>query len=100
MLLKNDCLIQNAILPLTAWSGYSVEPVAQVVFITVVAVGAEVKIIALGTFEPDAENWLLPTGITHGAVMFHPCKDKRITKCLSLVCKRLKTLNFHPASAS
>jgi hypothetical protein len=42
-------------------------------FITVVAVGAEVKIVALGTLEPDAENGLLPTGVTHRAVVLHPC---------------------------
>jgi hypothetical protein len=60
--------------PLTARSGNSIEPVPQVVFITMVAVGAEVEIIALGTFEPDTENWLLPTGVTHRAVVFHPCE--------------------------
>ena len=61
-------------IPLTARSGYSIEPVPQVVFITMVAVGAKVKIIALGTFEPDTENWLLPTGVTHRAVVFSPCE--------------------------
>lgn len=55
--------------PFTARGGDTVEPVAQVVLVAMVTGGAEVIVGALCTFPSDANDGLLPTGVTHGAIM-------------------------------
>ncbi len=71
--------------PLTARSGDAVEPVAQVVLITMVTGGAEVIVGALRTFPSDPNDGLLPTGVTHGAIMLDSCNMviTRMTKELT-----------------
>lgn len=59
--------------PLTTRGGDAVEPVAQVVFVTMVTGSAEVIVGALCTFPSDPDDGLLPTGVTHGAIVLDSC---------------------------
>lgn len=58
-------------IPLTAWCGDSVEPVSQVVLISMVTCGAEVIVGALSALPADTNDGLLAAGVTHGAIMFN-----------------------------
>lgn len=59
--------------PLTTRGGDAVEPVAQVVFVTMVTGGAEVIVGALCALPSDPDDGLLPTGVTHGAIVLDSC---------------------------
>lgn len=55
--------------PLTAWGGDPVEPVSQVMLVSMVTGCTEVIIGALSTFPANTNDGLLTAGVTHGSIM-------------------------------
>ena len=55
--------------PLTAWGGDPVEPVSQVMLVSMVTGCAKVVIGALSTFPANTNDGLLTAGVTHCSIM-------------------------------
>lgn len=55
--------------PLAAWGGDPVEPVSQVMLVSMVTGCAEVVIGALCTFPANTDDGLLTAGVTHSSIM-------------------------------
>lgn len=64
--LLNVCRVNQ---PFTAWGSDPVEPVPEMMLVSMVTCCAEVIIGALCTFPANTNNGLLTAGVTHGSIM-------------------------------